>query len=548
MVNQAVVSYTEPGGAVITNDSDDPDDATDADDLDTEPYNDPDDPTHTDLSQYWLQWMAVNKTDEFIDLNNDGMASAGEIIRYAIEIINTGNVALHNLQITDDLITNSGATLDYQSGDINTNGILDVGETWYYQADYVLTQDDFDVNCGHICNQAIVDYEDPAGTAFNNYSDDPNDPSDIDNASDNDPLNDADDPTCMDIPVVADIALIKSDNFDDSDCTQLEQEIVYTFEVSNTGNTSLHGVVITDDILTNLNIDVNYVSGDTDGDNELDVDEVWIYLATYPVTQADIDAGHFDNQATVATSNNCGNDAVDISDPSDVNQDNVTVTDMVQCPEITLLKEGEFNDENGNGLAEIGETITYTFTVANTGNVTLHDITIDDPIVAVTGGILPVLPVGQTDTTTFTAVYVITKADIERGFVTNQATATGFDPNNDPVTDISDDPDTPEEDDATIVTTVGVVIPDIFTPNDDGVNDTFVIAGLSQFEHPAIKIYNRWGNLVYDADPYPNDWDGTSEGGMILDKAKRLPTGTYFYILELGEGYAPISGWVYLDR
>jgi len=71
---------------------------------------------------------------------------------------------------------------------------------------------------------------------------------------------------------------------------------------------------------------------------------------------------------------------------------------------------------------------------------------------------------------------------------------------------------------------------------------------LSQFKNPKIKIYNRWGNLVYDADPYLNNWDGTSDGRMTVNKKEKLPTGTYFYVLDLGEGYAPINGWVYLDR
>jgi len=500
------------------------------------------------LSQYWNQWTSITKTDDFIDANGDGMASAGEIIRYTINVTNTGNVALSNIQITDDLITNNGSTVDYQSGDTNGNGILDVGETWVYQADYTLMQDDFDLNCGHICNQAILDYDDPAGNHFNNYSDDPDDMTDADTTDDNDPQDDADDPTCVDLPIFAEIAVIKSDNFDASDCTQVGQEIIYTFEVHNLGNTSLNNVVLTDDILDNLNVSVDYVSGDTDGDMVLDVDETWIYTATYNVTQADIDAGHFDNQAMVAADNNCGDHTEDLSDPSDVAMDDITVTDMVQCPELTLEKVGVFNDLNENGLAEEGETITYTFTVTNTGNVTIHDITIDDPLVAVTGGVLSELAPGESDETTFTAVYVITAEDIENGSVTNQATVTGFDTNNDPVTDISDDPETIDAEDPTVVVTIGVIIPDIFTPNGDGINDTFYITGLGQFDQPKIKIYNRWGNLVYEADPYLNDWDGISEGKRTFDKNKKLPTGTYFYILELGEGYAPITGWVYLDK
>ena len=64
--------------------------------------------------------------------------------------------------------------------------------------------------------------------------------------------------------------------------------ISYTITVENTGNTTLTGVTVTDDLATTA---PTLVSGDTDLDNALDVDETWPYTATYTVTQADIDAG-----------------------------------------------------------------------------------------------------------------------------------------------------------------------------------------------------------------------------------------------------------------
>jgi len=156
-------------------------------------------------------------------------------------------------------------------------------------------------------------------------------------------------------------------------------------------------------------------------------------------------------------------------------------------------------------LEEKLQSLELLVTVTNTGNVTLHDITIDDPLIPVTGGVLSELAPGESDETSFTAVYVVTAEDLKTGFVTNQATVTGYDTNNLPVTDISDDPVTTEMDDPTIVPTIGIIIPEIFTPNGDGVNDTLYITGLDKFKNPKIKIYNRWGNLVYEADPYTND-------------------------------------------
>src|SRR5690606_26347193 len=94
--------------------------------------------------------------------------------------------------------------------------------------------------------------------------------------------------------------------------------------------------------------------------------------------------------------------------------------------------------ENGNGCADVGETIVYSFSVMNTGNVALNNITVTDPLVNVVGGRID-LEAGEEDTTTFTAVYIITQSDIDAGFVENQATADGIAPNGNMVSDLSDD-------------------------------------------------------------------------------------------------------------
>lgn len=68
---------------------------------------------------------------------------------------------------------------------------------------------------------------------------------------------------------------------------------------------------------------------------------------------------------------------------------------------------------------------------------------------------------------------------------------------------------------------------DVFSPNGDGVNEFWVIDGLLRFPDNEIQIFNRWGNLVYEAKPYLNDWDGRSKKGELL------PPATYYYILKL---------------
>ncbi|HBR55825.1 MAG TPA: hypothetical protein DEA82_17205, partial [Flavobacteriaceae bacterium] len=91
----------------------------------------------------------------------------------------------------------------------------------------------------------------------------------------------------------------------------------------------------------------------------------------------------------------------------------------------------------GSGCADPKETIEYRFTVQNTGNVTLTNIDIEDPLVNVLGGPITLAP-GQTDVSSFSATYLITQADINAGEVINQATVEGTDPNGDVVNDDSD--------------------------------------------------------------------------------------------------------------
>ncbi|WP_346859139.1 gliding motility-associated C-terminal domain-containing protein [uncultured Draconibacterium sp.] len=100
------------------------------------------------------------------------------------------------------------------------------------------------------------------------------------------------------------------------------------------------------------------------------------------------------------------------------------------------------------------------------------------------------------------------------------------------------------------VTPVDFIIPEAFTPNNDGVNDYFEIKGIEYYEGNSLTVINRWGKKVYEAKNYgisttPKFWDGkwTTGGGN-----EDLPTGTYFYVLDLGNDEKPIAGSVYIDR
>jgi len=90
-------------------------------------------------------------------------------------------------------------------------------------------------------------------------------------------------------------------------------------------------------------------------------------------------------------------------------------------------------------------------------------------------------------------------------------------------------------------------IPEGFSPNGDGINDLFVITGIIYYPENSIVIFNRWGNKIFETTPYENTFDGYSTSSATIGAAE-LPVGTYFYVLDLGDGSDVIKGTIYLNR
>ncbi len=94
----------------------------------------------------------------------------------------------------------------------------------------------------------------------------------------------------------------------------------------------------------------------------------------------------------------------------------------------------------------------------------------------------------------------------------------------------------------------------VITPNGDSIHDVLVIGGLENYPNNTIKIYNRWGVMVYMTKAYNtegNVFDGTSEGRVTVAVDNKLPVGTYFYILDYEDSQGEmksISGYIYINR
>ena len=87
------------------------------------------------------------------------------------------------------------------------------------------------------------------------------------------------------------------------------------------------------------------------------------------------------------------------------------------------------------------------------------------------------------------------------------------------------------------------IITTVISPNEDGYNDEFIVSCVTDGANPSntLYIFNQWGDLVYEASPYKNDWKGTYDG-------RDLPDGTYFFIFQRDADSPAQKGFVMIYR
>lgn len=86
---------------------------------------------------------------------------------------------------------------------------------------------------------------------------------------------------------------------------------------------------------------------------------------------------------------------------------------------------------------------------------------------------------------------------------------------------------------------INISIPNAFSPNGDGVNDSWNIAGLNSYPDADILIFNRFGAILYQSKGYQEPWDGKYQGTAI-------PSGTYYYSIDLNNGTKTYSGSLFI--
>lgn len=318
---------------------------------------------------------------------------AGDVITYTVEVVNTGKVPVLNLQVEDSLVSFNDMTV---VENVQTNGDLDVGETWTLTYTYVVTEED--IVSGGILNAVVVT--------------NPKDPE----------YPEEDDKDIFKPKFTVEKSSIEETFVNEGD------DINFEVVITNTGKIAIENLVI-EDTLVPLD-DMTLVESITD-DGVLDIGETWALTYIYTVNLADVERGYVLNRVTVTDPENPDNPEED--------EDDVPLNPKPGLTVVKTSKEQSFK--------QVGDSLHYTVVVTNTGNMTLRDLVVNDTLVDFKDMTLVESKLADGDLQideiwTLTYEYKVTQEDLDRGSVLNVVTVTN--PKN-PSNPIGDEVEVPAE-------------------------------------------------------------------------------------------------------
>ncbi len=332
--------------------------------------------------------FSIGKAFTNADEDASGDITTGDTLTYTVTAANSGNVTQSNVVVFDAFLT----------PDTQTCATLAPAATCVLTGIYVVQQADADA--GKIVNTATV-----KSTLI---------PAPV--------------PTTLSTPLpqVNTMSVVKvqtaNADGDASGSITVGDVLEYTITVTNTGTVTQNVVVVSDAKITPNTLTCPSVPRTG----------TCVLVGNHTVTQAEVDAGKIDNVASA------------VSDKITTPVSTTLSTPVAQIPAVALVKgQPALEDKNKNGLPDAGEALVYPFTVTNTGNVTLTNITVADGRagVTLTGNPIATLAPGASSSAV-KARYTIKQADINAGSITNSATVAGNPPTGPPVTDTSDDDST----------------------------------------------------------------------------------------------------------
>ncbi|MFD8600429.1 hypothetical protein ACFV1L_36070 [Kitasatospora sp. NPDC059646] len=301
-----------------------------------------------------------------------GPFRVGETVAYTYTVTNTGTAVVSNLTVTDDHV--SSVTCGAAS--------LNPGQSTTCHGSYTVTA--ADVAAGHVTNTAHANGTDPQGEPVQSP------------------------PAEATVPTAGAGQLRLEKRADSAGPFGVGDVVGYTYTVTNTGTTVVNNISVTDD----------RVSSVTCGAASLNPGQSTTCHGSYTVTEADVTAGHVTNTAHASGTDPQGGPVQ--SPPAEV------TVPVVGAASLVVEKTADTG-----GPVHVGETVTYTYTVTNTGSVVLSDLAVTDDRVQQVTCEVSVLEPGQS--TTCRGTYVVTEEDAKAGHVTNRATASARDPQGRPV-------------------------------------------------------------------------------------------------------------------
>ena len=453
--------------------------------------------------------IALKKTGDVSGLSSP--PKVGEKITYTMVIRNTGNVALNNITLTDELPdfeldADDAARLQAVTLPAKTpaNSLADTEITVH--GTYALKAADIDAgkvtNIAETTGTSVVTptdvVKDTSGTEFEN-----DDPSVTDLTRD---------PQIRLIKTITDAAL--------STPPQVGDVITFGFEIRNTGNVTIEKIRIEDQV---AGVVVHNTSGWT-GPLEAGAANTDAFTATYALTQDDIDQGFFANTAKVIGSS-VGGKPDDVTDISGTDIDNDTPTEQT-FDKVTGLSIVKSETHALSTPPVPGDLITYSFVVTNTGNVTLTDVVVTDPLSDLDmpeTTIATLLP-GAANAVTLTATYAIKQSDIQKGEVKNKASVTGIytDPNTkvpETVPPIESNEIVVPLDQVPVIAVVKSAVSALTEPAEEGqeITYTFTVTNTGNMELTDVKV----------EDPLPGINPSSFDAGDLAPNESKIFTAVY---------------------
>lgn len=499
--------------------------ALDQQDPDSQPKNDDGDQSEDDEAQYTIPTPTANLVlTKEIDRNE---AAVGEIVVFTITILNEGPYTATGIGVSEEL----PAGYDLLSASVSAGSYVPGSSHW----------DIPQLAVGESATLEIRATVNASGPYVNTASIVAMD------QADSTPADQSDSSGIESVTSLADLELEKLVNQTNPN---VGETVIFTLNIKNNGPDTATNVLLIDQLPPGFEL-VSAPGAEID-DNLIQwhIPEipVGIYSINYevrilPATGA---AGEYRNIAEIAATDQADPDSQPGNDDGDQDQDDEDGVELtVPTAELVLTKEVTGTE------VQVGDLVTFIITLTNQGNQKVTNILVQDELpsgyelenVSASAGTfetnswtIPVLEAGQSVALSMQVKVTAggNYENIARIIYADQLIDAGGQDMDTAIINLKEN---------------CLVVYNEFSPNGDGLNDVLYIECIEQYPNSRLQVFDRWGSKVYDQPSYDNSWRGINKSKSASDPTEELSTGTYYYILSLGDGHTPdMTGWLYISR